>query len=78
MKRGSETWKRRAFIQSGLWAAAGAGATGSLLGKGGAPEGAAAISSIPVRRFGKTGLTLPILGFGGSALVYTVKVMKLT
>jgi predicted aldo/keto reductase-like oxidoreductase len=62
--------KRRRFIQSGLLAA-GTAALGRGLGQAAEPDAAkaAASATIPTRKFGKTGLTLPIFGMGGSAMV---------
>ncbi|MCC6489071.1 MAG: aldo/keto reductase [Candidatus Hydrogenedentes bacterium] len=60
---------RRGFLKSGLGAAAG------VLGAGAASAQAAPAKSItsdlkiPVRRFGKTGHSFPILGHGGSAMM---------
>jgi aryl-alcohol dehydrogenase-like predicted oxidoreductase len=57
--------KRRTFLSSSL-AAAGAGV---LVSHAAARQDKEGTSSIPTRKFGKTGLTLPVLGMGGSAFV---------
>jgi aryl-alcohol dehydrogenase-like predicted oxidoreductase len=68
--------ERRSFLQTGLVATGAAALLGSAAradegpkpseaGKPAAQPGA----GIPTRPFGKTGLTLPILGMGGSAMV---------
>ncbi len=62
---------RRVFLKSGLVAAAStavmssAQARSARTGKGESGDG----RPIPIRKFGKTGLSLPILGMGGSAMV---------
>lgn len=70
--------KRRAVIKTGLLAAAGTAATGSTLsvlgseqeiGKEKPSQRINKAGEIPTRRFGNTGMTLPILGMGGSALL---------
>ena len=62
--------KRRQFLQSGMLAA-GAAALGSARGYALAPNNSrpGEGEAIPTRKFGKTGLTLPIFGMGGSAMV---------
>jgi predicted aldo/keto reductase-like oxidoreductase len=64
---------RRSFLKTGLLAA-GTAALGPALGSSAkadepAKKGEASTSGIPLRKFGKTGATLPILGMGGSAMV---------
>lgn len=66
--------KRRTFLKSGLLAAAGASALGQSTTRAqstDAPAEKSAVSpqGIPMRPFGKTGHTLPVLGIGGSAMV---------
>ena len=62
--------KRRQFLQSSMLAA-GAAALGPAIGQAAKPEDKtpAESESIPTRKFGKTGHTLPIFGMGGSAMV---------
>jgi predicted aldo/keto reductase-like oxidoreductase len=62
--------KRRHFLQSSMLAA-GTAALGPALGHAAVPEGKKLDGSetIPTRKFGKTGHTLPIFGMGGSAMV---------
>ncbi len=68
-----EGMDRRGFLRTGLAAATLAGAAGAQ--EAAAPSAAEGVKRIeatgtlPVRPFGKTGLTLPILGHGGSALM---------
>jgi aryl-alcohol dehydrogenase-like predicted oxidoreductase len=61
---------RRRFLQSSLLAA-GSATFGTALARAGAPESRKIVadSTLPTRKFGKTGHTLPILGMGGSAMV---------
>jgi predicted aldo/keto reductase-like oxidoreductase len=66
--------KRRTFLKSGLLAAAGASTLGQSALRAQStdtPSEKTATSphGIPMRPFGKTGHTLPVLGFGGSAMV---------
>lgn len=56
---------RRAFLKSGLLAATGAAAIGTVS----AADSPGKKEAIPTRKFGKIGVTLPILGMGGSAMV---------
>lgn len=61
--------KRRRFLKSSLLAA-GTATLGSSLAGAAAPDAKdSAKSPIPMRKFGKTGLTLPVFGMGGSAMV---------
>ncbi len=57
---------RRDFLKAGVAAAFGTAAIGS--GLRAAEESPTNTKPIPTRRFGKTGLELPILGYGGAAL----------
>jgi predicted aldo/keto reductase-like oxidoreductase len=61
---------RRQFLKTGLLAA-GTAALGPALRRSAAADGrqAPAANGLPVRPFGKTGHTLPVLGMGGSAMV---------
>ncbi len=59
---------RRDFLRAGLSAVAGAAILGPKTSAGGLQTTSSA-GDIPVRRLGKTGIELPILGFGGSAFV---------
>jgi predicted aldo/keto reductase-like oxidoreductase len=76
--------KRRQFLQSSILAA-GAATLGPAIGNAAAPKDkkSAESESIPTRKFGKTGRTLPIFGMGGSAMValfirsYGVKLLDL-
>ena len=67
MEPGSEAearLDRRAFLAAGV-------AVGVLPKSGGAQEGearGARPAAMPTRRFGKTGVTLPMLAYGGAAL----------
>lgn len=71
----ADALERRTFLKSGL--ALGAGAVGfSSLALETKPSAAAALEDtpakpgpLPTRPFGSTGHTLPILGFGGSAMI---------
>jgi aryl-alcohol dehydrogenase-like predicted oxidoreductase len=81
---------RRTFLKSGLLAA-GTAALGPGLRPAAADDKSAksagkettSASGLPTRKFGKTGLTLPILGMGGSAMVqmwsssYGVKLLSM-
>jgi aryl-alcohol dehydrogenase-like predicted oxidoreductase len=76
---------RRHFLKTGLLAA-GTAALGPTVRQSSSEAGAADSSTtgaIPVRKFGKTGLTLPVLGMGGSAMVqrfiqaYGVKLLSM-
>jgi predicted aldo/keto reductase-like oxidoreductase len=63
---------RRRFLQSTVLAGAGAAAlstSGAVLGAPPQAEAEKGTGTIPVRPFGKTGRTLPILAMGGSAMV---------
>ncbi|GMW00438.1 MAG: hypothetical protein AMXMBFR84_15750 [Candidatus Hydrogenedentota bacterium] len=69
MKTGKQTMERRTFLTAGV--AAGAVAL-SPAGLSAAPTAGKVISyegPIPVRPFGKTGYSFPVLGHGGSALM---------
>jgi predicted aldo/keto reductase-like oxidoreductase len=75
---------RRHFLKSGLLAAGTAALAPAFRQTAAADtKGPAATSAIPTRPFGKTGLTLPILGMGGSAMVqrfiqaYGVKLLSM-
>jgi len=68
MRTTDTTLNRRGFLQAGLTAAAVAGS----LGADAAPAGktiSLAETGLPMRPFGKTGHTLPVLGHGGSAMM---------
>src|SRR5215475_2683974 len=75
---------RRKFIKSGVLAA-GAAALGPALAPAASPldKQVGDSGAIPMRRFGKTGRTLPIFGMGGSAMVaifirsYGVKLLSM-
>jgi predicted aldo/keto reductase-like oxidoreductase len=75
---------RRTFLKTGLLAA-GSVALGPALRQSAATasDKAAEPATIPMRKFGKTGVTLPILGMGGSAMVqvfiqaYGVKLLSM-
>ena len=78
--------QRRDFIKTGLLAAAGSTVLGQRLATAAVPADktvAASVEALPVRKFGRTGHTLPILGMGGSAMVqlftsaYGVKLLPL-
>ncbi len=62
--------KRREFLTSGI-VAAGSAALGARSARAEEPAKAASQTkaAIPTRKFGKTGVVLPILGMGGSAMV---------
>lgn len=63
---------RRAFLSAGLGAGLGAAALhhgGEAKADGSPPATGTRTPVLPVRSFGKTGLRLPILAFGGSAMV---------
>jgi len=66
MKKTAGAIDRRHFLKAG--AVAVVGAIVARPGAVAAEEPAKGMTSIPARPFGKTGLTLPILGFGGAAL----------
>jgi len=66
--------KRRTILKTGLVAAAGTAALGALttdeaIARSKSGDSERVTGEIPVRKFGSTGVTLPILGMGGSALV---------
>jgi aryl-alcohol dehydrogenase-like predicted oxidoreductase len=61
---------RRSFLKTGLLAAGSIALTPGLRkSQAEAADNTTGTGQIPVRKFGKTGLTLPILGMGGSAMV---------
>ena len=62
---------RRGFIKTGMQAAAGAAAVGSVSAQGAIPadKKISATGTIPEKAFGKTGHTLPIFGLGGCGVV---------
>jgi predicted aldo/keto reductase-like oxidoreductase len=63
---------RRDFLKSGALAVAGTGLLGAAAARADAPAVPATepgSGPIPLRPFGKTGRTLPLLGMGGSAMV---------
>ena len=62
--------KRREFLKTGVLASAGAATIGgSLTARPVSTQAAEGTGTIPQKKFGKTGWTLPILGMGGSAMV---------
>jgi predicted aldo/keto reductase-like oxidoreductase len=62
----TETVDRRSFLKSSVAAAVGTAVAGSRIARSGEPP--ADVSPIATRLFGKTGVKLPILGYGGAAL----------
>ena len=64
-------FERRSFLKTGLLAAAGAAVLNgqTALAEAPADKKIADTGAMPMRKFGKTGHTLPILGMGGSAMV---------
>lgn len=60
--------QRRQFLKSGLLAAGGAALAGGIAPSAEAKEKQVG-GALPMKIFGKTGATLPILGMGGSAMV---------
>src|SRR6266853_239766 len=62
--------ERRRFLKTGLLAA-GTAALGTAITSTARADDTNSVSAdgIPMRKFGKTGHTLPILGMGGSAMV---------
>ena len=65
-------YQRRDFLKTGLLAAAGTTVIGQRIASAAAPVEktiAPSTATIPIRKFGRTGHTLPILGMGGSAMV---------
>ena len=60
---------RRDFLKSGALAVASTGLLGAAALAEPATNAVASAGQVPVRPFGKTGRTLPILGMGGSAMV---------
>jgi len=71
MREAREELNRREFVKKGLQVAAGAAALSSGIARAVLPEEKKipVTESIPAREFGKTGYTLPILGFGGCGIV---------
>ena len=69
MQHETDNRGRREFLRSSLLAAAGAATLPSLLPAEAGTTANDATTEIPTREFGKTGLTLPVLGMGGSAMV---------
>jgi len=70
MKESGSNMDRRGFLKTGIQAAAGLAALGATnshatLDK----KQITATDGIPMRKFGKTGHVLPVLGFGGAAMV---------
>jgi len=65
--RTAETLDRRGFLKTGVAAAVGTVAAGSRVVAAGEPS--TDPKPIATRKFGKTGRKLPILGYGGAALV---------
>jgi predicted aldo/keto reductase-like oxidoreductase len=60
---------RRQFLKTGLVAAGTAAIGSSVSSATGIRRDSGGTSGIPMRKFGKTGHTLPVLGMGGSAMV---------
>jgi len=71
MDKGKREMNRRDFIRRGVQLAAGAAVLSSRIADGSVPEDKQIPLSgtIPTRAFGKTGIELPILGFGGAGVV---------
>jgi len=69
MQHETDNRGRREFLRSSLLAAAGAATLPSLLPAEAGTTANDATTEIPTREFGRTGLTLPVLGMGGSAMV---------
>ena len=71
MREPKDGMNRREFVKKGLQVAAGAAALSSGIARAAVPKDKkiAVTGSIPTREFGKTGYTLPILGFGGCGIV---------
>jgi predicted aldo/keto reductase-like oxidoreductase len=71
MREERKRLNRREFVKKGLQVAAGAAALSSGIARANSPKDKkiAVTGSIPTREFGKTGHTLPILGFGGCGIV---------
>ena len=70
MREPKDGMNRREFVKKGLQVAAGAAALSSGIARAAVPKDKkiAVTGSIPTREFGKTGYTLPILGFGGCGI----------
>lgn len=62
---------RREFLKTGITAAAGAAVFGAAAGRSAAstPKKVSLTGKIPTRVLGRTGVELPVLGHGGSAMV---------
>jgi len=71
MNSGKSEVSRRGFIKTGAQVAAGAAVMGSGLAHAAMPKNKKIplAGKIPVKPFGSTGHTLPIMGFGGSCIV---------
>lgn len=59
---------RRGFLKAGLGAAAAVGVT-PIWAQAAPPKTITSTLNIPVRKFGKTGYSFPVLGHGGSAMM---------
>lgn len=71
MSKDKERLNRREFIKKGVQLAAGAAVLGAGIADGAAPKDKQIPLSdaMPTRAFGRTGVELPILGFGGAGIV---------
>lgn len=69
MQDQNENQGRREFLRSTVLAAAGVATLPPLFSAQVAAGAQNSPNAIPTRKFGKTGLTLPVLGMGGSAMV---------
>ncbi len=71
MREERDELNRRKFLKTGIAVAAGAAWLGTETTQAAAPKDKKIVSDkgIPMRKFGKTGHTLPVLGHGGSAMV---------
>ncbi len=69
MRKQNAGMGRRAFLKTGVLATAGAALAAPRSAPARGTDQPATASGLPMRPFGKTGVTLPILGMGGSAMV---------
>ncbi|MDZ4860438.1 MAG: aldo/keto reductase [Candidatus Hydrogenedentes bacterium] len=69
MERFSDMLNRRNFLKTGIGAAAVTALTSEIAQAAPAKKAITYSGAIPVRKFGKTGYSFPILGHGGSAMM---------
>ncbi len=69
MSQSPDTFGRRNFLKAGIGAAAASAIVGDLASAAPTKSTVNYTGPIPVRKFGKTGYSFPVLGHGGSAMM---------